>query len=161
MARDDSKESKQERESRLVLKRFLSATEPVLERVLNQLVLESKEPMAHRAGEYLKQIWASARDRLKAVVQAIDIGLSRTRRRALEQVGMFGDVLAAKWALLSFEIEEGAVKRVLKRLNSMLGSLSKVFPSLQAVKEFKDHVEVTVEALREPLEFISFGDLLK
>jgi hypothetical protein len=53
---------------------------------------------------------------------------------------MFGDALAAKWKLLSFDIEEGAVKRVLKRLNSMLSSLSKVFPALHAVKEYKDHL---------------------
>jgi hypothetical protein len=35
-----------------------------------------------------------------------------------------------------------------------------VFPSLHAVKEYKDHLEVTVEALREPFEFISLGDIL-
>jgi hypothetical protein len=161
MAREDSKESQQERESRLVLNQFLSTTDSVLERLLNRLVLESKEALVHPARELLKQIWLSARERLKAVVQAIHIGLSRTRRRALEQVGMFGDALAAKWALLSFDIKEGALKRVLKRLNSMLSSLSKVFPTLHAVKEFKDHLEVTIEALREPLEFISLGDLLK
>jgi hypothetical protein len=74
---------------------------------------------------------------------------------------MFGDALAAKWKLLSFDIEEGAVKRVLKRLNSMLSSLSKVFPALHAVKEYKDHFEVTVEGLQKPPEFISLGDLLK
>ena len=74
---------------------------------------------------------------------------------------MFGGSLKAKWDLLSFDIQEGAVKRILKRLNSMLSSLSKVFPSLHAVKEFKDHLEATLEGLREPLRFISFGDLLK
>lgn len=161
MARDESKENPEERKSRLVLNQFLSTTEPVLDRLLTRLVLESKEAVVHRASEHLQQIWASARERLKAVVQAIQIGLSRTRRRALEQVGMFGDALAAKWTLLSFDIKEGAVKRVLKRLNSMLSSFSKVFPTLHAVKEFKDHLEVTVEALREPPEFISLGDLLK
>jgi hypothetical protein len=35
---------------------------------------------------------------------------------------MFGKALAAKWELLGFDIKEGAVKRVLKRLNSMLSS---------------------------------------
>jgi hypothetical protein len=74
---------------------------------------------------------------------------------------MFGDSLRAKWELLSFDMREGAVKRILKRLNSMLSSLSTVFRALHAVKEFKDHLEVTIEALREPLELISFGDLLK
>lgn len=74
---------------------------------------------------------------------------------------MFGDALAAKWELLSFDIQEAAVKRILKRLNTMLSSLSKVFPSLHAVKEFKDQLEATVDGLKNPPEFIMFGDLLK
>jgi hypothetical protein len=74
---------------------------------------------------------------------------------------MFGEALAAKWELLSFDIKEGAVKRVLKRLNSMLSSLSKVFPLLHTVTEFKDHVEATVEGLRDTPEFITLKDLLE
>lgn len=161
MAEDESKENDKERESRLLLNICLTTVDPLLDRLLARMVLDSKELTVHRAGEQLHRIWNVARERLRAVVQSIRIGLSKTRRRALEQVGMFGDSLAAKWELLSFDIQEGAVKRFLKRLNSMLTSLSKVFPSLHAVKEFKDHLEVTLEGLREPLEFISFGDLLK
>lgn len=74
---------------------------------------------------------------------------------------MFGQALAAKWNLLSLDIQEGAVKRVLKRLNRMLGGVSKVFPTLHAVKGYKDHLEVTVEGLQNAPEFISLGDLLK
>ena|SRR6267378_5499064 len=161
MAENESRENDEERESRVVLNIFLTTVDPLLDRLLKRLVLDSREVVVRHAGRQLHQIWDSARERLRAVVQSIKIGLSKTRRRALEQVGMFGDSLAAKWELLSFDIREGAVKRLLKRLNSMLSSLSKVFPSLHAVKEFKDHLEVTLEALREPLEFISFGDLLK
>ncbi len=156
---NDVRETKQERESRLLLNTFLTTVDPLLDHLLH--VLDSKDLFVHHAGERLHQIWNSAQNRLRAVIQSIKIGLSKTRRRALEQVGMFGDSLRAKWELLSFDIREGAVKRVLKRLNSMLGSLSKVFPTLHAVKEFKEHLEVTLEGLREPLEFISFGDLLK
>ncbi len=76
MARDESKETPEERESRLVLNQFLSTTEPVLDRLLKRLVLESKEAVVHRASEHLQQIWASARERLKAVVQAIQTYLS-------------------------------------------------------------------------------------
>src|SRR6266852_3957368 len=161
MANDDSRENAQERESRLTLNIFLTTVDPLLDRVLNRFVLHSDEIAVHSAGRQLQQIWKTARERLKAVVQSIKIGLSKTRRRALEQVGMFGESLAAKWELLSFDIQEGAVKRILKRLNSMLSSFAKVYPSLHAVKEFKDHLEVTVEGLQEPPEFISFGDLLK
>ena len=115
----------------------------------------------NRAGAQLRRIWDSARENLKGVIQSIEIGLSRARRTALQQIGMFGDTLAAKWELLSSDIQEGAVKRVLKRLNSMLSSLSKVFPKLHAVKEYKDHVEVTVEGLQNAPEFITLGDLLE
>jgi len=76
---------------------------------------------------------------------------------------MFGDTLAAKWELLSSDIEDGvgALMRILKRLNSMLSSLSNVFRSIDAVKEFKDHLEVTLEGLQNPPDFITLGDLLE
>jgi hypothetical protein len=161
MVEDLTRESKLDRESRFLLSRFLTTTDPLLERLLERLVLRSEDQVVHRAGARLQRIWNSARANLKGVIRTIQIGLSRARRRALEQIGMFGDALAAKWELLSFDIEEGAVKRVLKRLNSMLSSLSKVFPALHAVKEYKDHLEVTVEGLQNAPEFISLGDLLK
>jgi hypothetical protein len=161
MAENEFKENENERESRFLLNIFLTTADPLLDRLLKRLVLDSKEIVAHKAGRQLQQIWKTARERLRAVVQSIKIGLSKTRRKALEQVGMFGESLGAKWELLSFDIQEGAVKRILKRLNSMLSSFAKVYPSLHAVKEFKDHLEATLEGLREPLEFISFGDLLK
>ena len=74
---------------------------------------------------------------------------------------MFGEALAAKYELLTFDIKEGAVKRIMKRLNSMLSSLAKVFPALHAVKEFKDHIEATVEGLRQTPEFITLKDVLE
>jgi hypothetical protein len=156
-----SRETEEERESRLLLITFLTTADPLLDRLLRRLLREPENSAAHRDWKHLYQIWNSARERLNGVVRSIKIGLSRTRRRALERVGMFGDSLRAKWDLLSFEMQEGPVKRVLKRLNSMLSSLSMVFPALHAIKEFKDHVEVTIEALREPIEIISFGDLLR
>ena len=154
------KESESDRESRVLLNTFLTITDPLLERLLQNLVLRSNQ-LAHHGATQLQRIWNSARENLRSVIRAIQIGLSRARRRALKQIGMFGDALAAKWELLSFDIQEGAVKRILKRLNSMLSSLSKVFPALHAVKEFKDQLEVTVESLQDAPEFIKFGDLLK
>ena len=117
----------------------------------------------NRAGAQLRRIWDSARENLKGVIQSIEIGLSRARRTALQQIGMFGDTLAAKWELLSSDIEDGvgALMRILKRLNSMLSSLSNVFRSIDAVKEFKDHLEVTLEGLQNPPDFITLGDLLE
>jgi hypothetical protein len=93
------------------------------------------------------------------VIESVRIGLNKARREGLNQIGMFRDPLKAKFALLTLDIREGAVRRVLKRLNSMLDSLADVFPALHAVKEYKDHVEATVEGQRDVPEIIHLGDL--
>ena len=154
-------ESQEERESRILLAEFLGLTDSVLERVLERSVMSPSGVHNVMVGAaQLKQIWSIARDHLKQVIQSIRIGLSRTRREALERVGMFGQSLTAKFNLLSFDIEEGTVRRVMKRLNSMLGSLAKVFPVLDTVKEFKEHIEATMDSLQNPPEFITLKDLL-
>src|ERR1041385_5763946 len=126
-------ESTEERESRLLLIRFLSLTERLLEELPRRFL--SKIPnLLNTIYQNLQRIWGGAKKNLIGVIKSIEIGLSKARREALDQIGMFGDALKAKFELLSFDIQEGAVKRVLKRLNSMLSSLSKVFPALHAVK---------------------------
>jgi hypothetical protein len=74
---------------------------------------------------------------------------------------MFGENLAAKYELLSLDVREGTVKRVLKRINSILGSLATIFQTLHAAKEFKEHIEATVEGLRDVPEIIDLRDLLE
>jgi hypothetical protein len=49
--------------------------------------------------------------------------------------------------------------RILK--SHVLSSLAKVFPALHAVKEYKDHVEATIEGRQSVPDTISLGDLLK
>ena len=153
-------ESQDERESRLLLIKFLTTTDNLLERLLQRLVLDSHD-LTNKVGAQLQRIWTSARLTLKKVTESVRIGLSRARREGLNQIGMFGEALAAKYELLTFDIQEGAVKRVMKRLNSMLSSLAKVFPALHAVKEFKDHIEATVEGLKQTPEFITLKDILQ
>jgi hypothetical protein len=152
-------ESDDERKSRNLLLKFLSTTDALLERFLQKLVLDVPEAASH-AGEQLRGIWASAQENLTGVRKSVDVGLSRTRREALHQVGMFGEALASKWELLAADIRAGAVKRVLKRVNSMLGSLAKAFPALHAVKEFKDHIEATIEGMNDIPDLITLKDLL-
>ena len=153
-------ESQDERESRLLLIKFLTTTDNLLERLLQRLVLDSHD-LTNKVGAQLQRIWTSARLTLKKVTESVRIGLSRARREGLNQIGMFGEALAAKYELLTFDIHEGALKRVMKRLNSMLSSLAKVFPALHAVKEFKDHIEATVEGLKQTPEFITLKDILQ
>ena len=156
----ETSESQDERESRLLLITFLTTTDGLLERLLQNLVLDVHD-LTNKVGPQLRRIWTSARLTLKRVTESVRIGLSRARREALNQIGMFGEALAAKYELLTFDIQEGAVKRVMKRLNSMLSSLAKVFPALHAVKEFKDHIEATVEGLKQTPEFITLKDILQ
>jgi hypothetical protein len=154
-----NKESAEERQSRLLLARFLEISEQTLDRFLHELTrLGSAFETQLRE---LVLIWRSARASLKRVIEGVRIGLSVARRDALVQVGMFGETLKAKFSLLEFDMRAGALKRVLKRLNSLFSSLAKVFPVLHAVKELKDHAEATMDGLNQPLEFITLSDLLE
>lgn len=151
-------ESSEERKSRELLLRFLRVTDRVLDRILMRIIEGTKT--LEVVASQLRLIWDSARNSLVGVLRTIEIGLSQARRRALKQIGMFAESLFAKFALLEIDIKAGALKRVLKRLNSMLSSLAKVFPALHAVKEFKDHVEATIDGVNDALEFITLRDLL-
>ena len=153
------RESALDRESRLLLIRFLSLTDSVLDRILNQLVLPSRQ-MRNTVSDNLRLLWQSAQASSHSVQEALRIGINRRVRKALDVVAMFGEQLKAKFALLSFDIREGLVKSILTRLNSMLDSLAEVFSPLHAVKEFKEHVEATIEWLRDVPETISLADLL-
>jgi hypothetical protein len=153
------KETSEERESRVLLIRFLSLTDRLLERVLGRII-EGQHQLVARI-ESLRIIWTSARENLKGIIESLHIGLNNARRKALNAVGMFGSALKAKFDLLSFDVQEGAVGRVLKRLNSILGSLAEIFLGIDAVKEFKDHLEATIDGLKNPSEFITLKDLLE
>ena len=59
-------------------------------------------------------------------------------------VGLVGHELKWKRDLLRTEREQGTVGRFLKLANSFLGSLSKVLPVLEPVKEFKENIEACV-----------------
>jgi hypothetical protein len=83
--------------------------------------------------------------------------------RRLRICGLTGKSLAMKFEVgrvLFRDLNESAVetpagfkifghklKFPLKWANAILDSLAKVFPPLEAVKEFKDHVELTVEEI--------------
>jgi hypothetical protein len=59
----------------------------------------------------------------------------------VEGIGMTGDMLRWKKVLLDESVREGTVGRFLKFANAILGSLAKVIPPLEIVKEYKECVE--------------------
>lgn len=62
----------------------------------------------------------------------------------VEGAGLVRDSLQFKRNMLSEAIKQGVVARLLKIINSLLGSLTTIFPFLDAVKEYKEHVEAAV-----------------
>jgi hypothetical protein len=52
-----------------------------------------------------------------------------------------------KWKLLDLDLIGGFLGRVLKRLNSLLGSLAKAIFAVELLKEYKDHIEISIEDL--------------
>jgi uncharacterized protein (DUF2267 family) len=151
-------ESHEERESRLLLIRFLLLTDRLLQEMPDRWLARLPN-LLNAVHQHLQRIWAGAQRNLRGVIESVRIGLNKARREGLNQIGMFGDALEAKFALVTLDIREGAVRRVLKRLNSMLDSLADIFPALHAVKEYKDHIEATVEGQRDVPEMINLGDL--
>ena len=149
---DRHRETKDEYRSRMLLVEFLSVSDRVLDRVLGEIADLHEIP--DEIHVQLSKIWNLAQSRLRSVIESIRVGLNRKRRSLLLEVGMFGEALAAKFELLRFDIQEGSVKRVFMRLNSMLGSLAIVFHALDAAKEFKEHVEATMDRLSHPPEII-------
>jgi len=153
-----TEETHEERESRFLLIRFLLLTDRLLQDIPNRLLARLPN-LLNAVHHHLQRIWTGAQRNLRGVIESVRVGLNRARREGLNQIGMFGDALEAKLALLTLDIREGAIRRVLKRLNSMLDSLAEVFPALHAVKEYKEHVEATVEGQRDVPEMINLGDL--
>jgi hypothetical protein len=81
------------------------------------------------------------------------------QREALRNAGLTGPNLQMKWTLLGFDVKRGRVKRIIKRINSILGSLSSVFPVADVIKEFKDQTEASMGDLDDSEGPKSLGDL--
>ena len=62
----------------------------------------------------------------------------------VEGAGLVRDSLQFKRNMLMEAIKEKVFARLLKIINSILGSLSSVFPFLEAVKEYKEHAEAAI-----------------
>jgi hypothetical protein len=66
----------------------------------------------------------------------------------VEGIGLTGRMLDWKQRFLDATVGGGGISRFLKIANSFLGSLSKVLPPLEAVKEYKEFVEAGLRSLR-------------
>jgi hypothetical protein len=83
------------------------------------------------------------------------------QRKLLSELGLLHEALFAKLQLLWDCLRDGSLEPILKTLNSLLGSLAKVFAPLHAVKEFKEMMEVAVDRMgpkSDPI-VLKLGDL--
>jgi len=63
----------------------------------------------------------------------------------IEGIGMTGRMLEWKKRFFEETLKQGVTSRFLDVANSILGSLSKAIPPLEAVKEYKEHVEAAMK----------------
>jgi hypothetical protein len=74
---------------------------------------------------------------------------SSRQRERLEAAGLTGLPLRIKALLLLFDVSRGRIKRIINRINSLLGSLSTAFPPAEIIKEFKDQTEASMGDLED------------
>ena len=91
------------------------------------------------------QFHIEANDYFGTLATVLDLVRQDLARRGYNpHAGLVRDSLQFKRNMLTETIKEGVVGRLLKIINSILGSLSSVFPFLEAVKEYKEHVESAI-----------------
>lgn len=123
----------------------LKFTKDLLELLVNEV------PAAH-ARQY-RRVWETdVRTKLENVIKTV----SALTDNSTETWGMLDDAgwgpegARLKSDVIAHEAKEGRLGRVLKFLNSALGSLAKVFHPLEGAKELKDLAEPFADKLKEP-----------
>jgi uncharacterized membrane protein YccC len=96
--------------------------------------------------EFHRSIRAAFEELLARLDDRSESGLEELTQ-TLRTGGLTDSPLRMKSALLSRDVRRRDWKRVFQRIDSILGSLR--LPGAEAIKEFKEHVEITVERLRE------------
>jgi hypothetical protein len=90
--------------------------------------------------------WRDIEERLNHAVEALE--QDNFDWVYVEGEGLVRESLQFKRNMLTEAIKERVVSRLLKIINSLLGSLSRAFPFLGAVKEYKELVEAAVAIQR-------------
>ena len=91
---------------------------------------------------YFPGPWHDVEARLGRAVNALET--DDFNWEYVEGEGLVRDSLEFKRNMLTEAIRERVISRILKIINSLLGSLTRVFPFLGAVKEYKELVEAAV-----------------
>ncbi len=132
------------------LSTFLSGAKNLLELLCGKL-----EPIKFTTFD--NEFRNSIRPLIEEVESEVGLITSETHSRwqALKSLGLTGSSLTLKVTEFFEWFSKGKLKRLLKSLNSILGSLFKVFGQLEPVKEFKDHLEINLDDMDDGDESIT------
>jgi hypothetical protein len=115
-------------------------------RFLRVVVFERGDLLLRTSISALRAGWSGFHEASENV-----LGRLRTIRDSLwyklERAGLTGRQLRMKWELLLDDINANAVGRIVKRIDSLLGSLSTVIRWAEIMKQYKEHVEISMEDL--------------
>ena len=107
------------------------------------LVFERKELLMKGTANVLRMGWEDAEASLvRASAQLREIDW-----RYVEGAGLTGRQLEMKDRLLRMDVGTGIVGRIIRRLDSIMGSLASVLPVLEIAREYKEQVEISIEDL--------------
>jgi hypothetical protein len=109
---------------------------------LKTIVFERKRLFRTEFRDYFPGPWEEVDGLLSRATNALE--RDDFNWEYVEGAGLVRDSLKFKRNMLTAAIKQGVVARTLKIINSILGSLATVFPFLEAVKEYKEHVEAAI-----------------
>jgi len=137
-------ETQREKDKRILVE-MLVIVEDRLYRVVVELshaAPQSKLKFRNEYAQFFPGPWEEIKtrfDQSRQIVQGDDLDW-----QYVEGIGLTGKMLEWKKRFLDQVVEEGGTTRFLKVANSLLGSLSTVIPPLEAVREYKEHVEAAM-----------------
>jgi|SRR5579864_3481732 len=109
--------------------------------LFEQIVTTMNDP-----GKYYSNAWNEVRPRIQTLIQQIETIPSENvdRWQEIHEKGLTGNQLRLKMSRLRNAISGNILDRILKILNSILGSI----PGGEFAKEFKDMAEDEIEGLQ-------------
>jgi hypothetical protein len=144
----------------------------IIRNALHAVVYMEQPPIPRELRNLFTDAWGDADQSFEAAKRRLAVSPILFRiflEPRLRRAGLTGEMLTLKEASLQFHVNRlvgggiitypddptlwERIKRfgrpAFKAMNSVLGSLSSVLPVLEIAREYKDHVELTVEAMEE------------
>lgn len=110
---------------------------------LRFIVFERRDLFRTEYRQYFPGPWNDVEGRLNRAANTLEAQQPDLHWEYLEGVGLVRDSLQFKRDMLT-QAKKGPISRLLKVINSILGSLAKVFGFLEAVKEYKEMIEAAI-----------------